>query len=352
MMVPATLWAALPTPAMMINAKGRVAAVNPAAEDFLNLSARTLIGRPLLERLHINAEMEQVMARVIATQSSIVINDIEMTTGARAPEPCRLQFAPIQDQETLLLLIFPLEIAEKVGRAAAANSAAKSAIGMAEMLAHEIKNPLAGISGAAQLLAMNLSVEDRELSDLIVLETRRIVKLLEQVEQFGNLRPPERAAVNIHDALARARQSALVGFARNVAIIQDYDPSLPDTFADSDQLMQVFLNLIKNAVEAGAKNIRLHTFYDLSLRLRRQDGTDTPLALQVEITDDGRGISPDIAQNIFEPFVSGRENGTGLGLALASKIVLDHDGRIAVDAAPGRTTFRLSLPLAPKKAKG
>lgn len=348
MSAPGVIWAALPIPALLINDAGEVSDINPAAESFLNLSARSLKGQPLLERLSINAPMEEAMARVRANQSPLVVNDVELTTGERAPVHCRLQLAPMQDHSDLLLLITPLEISDRLGRATAAKTATKSAIGMAEMLAHEIKNPLAGISGAAQLLAMNLSPEDRELSDLIVEETRRIVKLLEQVEQFGNLRPPDRRAVNIHDALDRARRSAMVGFARGRVIVEDYDPSLPNTFADMDQLMQVFLNLIKNAAEAGGQTIRLHTFYDLSLRLRRKDGSGNPLALQVEIIDDGPGIAPEIAGNIFEPFVSGRENGTGLGLALVSKIISDHDGWIAVDSAPGRTVFRVSLPLAPK----
>jgi two-component system nitrogen regulation sensor histidine kinase GlnL len=250
-----------------------------------------------------------------------------------------------------MLLISPREIADRLGRSMSAKSAAKSAIGMAEMLAHEIKNPLAGITGAAQLLSMGLGAEDRELTDLIVEESRRIVKLLEQVEQFGNLRPPDRRAVNIHDALDRARKSALVGFAANMTIIEDYDPSLPATWADRDQLMQVFLNLIKNAAEAaGPKGgtIRLHTFYNLSLRLRRKDGPGAALPLQIEIIDDGPGIPHDMVEDIFEPFVSGRENGTGLGLALVSKIISDHDGWIAVDSVPGRTVFRVSLPVAPR----
>ena len=222
---------------------------------------------------------------------------------------------------------------------------------MAEMLAHEIKNPLAGISGAAQLLAMGLAGEDLELTDLIVEETHRIVKLLEQVEQFGNLRPPARKAVNLHDALDRARRSAMVGYGAAMQITEDYDPSLPPTFADPDQLMQVFLNLLKNASEAagpGGGQIRLRTFYDHSLRRLRKDGTAATLPLQVEIIDNGPGIPPDIAADIFEPFVSGRENGTGLGLALVSKIISDHDGWISVDSVPGRTVFRISLPLAPR----
>jgi len=143
----------------------------------------------------------------------------------------------------------------------------------------------------------------------------------------------------------------MVGFAAAMTIVEDYDPSLPATYADLDQLMQVFLNLIKNAAEAaGPRNgtIRLRTFYDLSLRLRRKDGTGNALPLQVEIIDDGPGIPPEIAADIFEPFVSGRENGTGLGLALVSKIISDHGGWISVDSVPGRTVFRVSLPIAPK----
>lgn len=347
----AALWASLPLPALIIGPAGRIAEVNPPAETFLNASARSLVGQPLLDRLSIDAPMEDALARVLAHDSPLFIAEADVTTGERPPVQCALQLAPLQDSAGhILLLISPREIADRLGRAMHITSAAKSAIGMAEMLAHEIKNPLAGISGAAQLLAMGLSPEDQEMTDLIVEETRRIVKLLEQVEQFGNLRPPARRAINLHDALDRARRSALVGFGAKMTISEDYDPSLPATFADPDQLMQVFLNLLKNASEAaGTKggNIRLRTFYDHKLRRRRKDGTGAALPLQVEIIDDGPGIPPDIAADIFEPFVSGRENGTGLGLALVSKIISDHEGWISVDSAPGRTAFRISLPLAP-----
>jgi two-component system, NtrC family, nitrogen regulation sensor histidine kinase GlnL len=351
--VPGVIWASLPVPALLVDRDALIAEVNPAGEIFMNASARTLIGQPAFDRLAIDAPMDEAMERARANQSAIFINDVDVTSGERAPVQCNVQLAPMHDNpDIILLLISPREIADRLGRSMNTKSRARSAIGMAEMLAHEIKNPLAGISGAAQLLSMSLAPPDQELTDLIVEETRRIVKLLEQVEQFGNLRPPERRAVNIHDALDRARKSALMGYAAQMTIVEDYDPSLPQTFADLDQLMQVFLNLIKNASEAakGPGTIRLHTFYDQSLRLRRNKGPGKAVPLQIEVIDDGPGIPPSIASDIFEPFVSGRENGTGLGLALVSKIISDHDGWISVDSTPGRTVFRVSLPVAPKDA--
>lgn len=346
------LWASLPVPAILIDAEDRLIDLNPAAEHFLNTSEKMLRGQPIFDRLAIDAPLEQVFARVRANHSSLYINEVDVGTGDRAPLICNLQAAPLAGTEgAILLLISPREFADRIGRGQGMKTAARSAIGMAEMLAHEIKNPLAGITGAAQLLSMNLSAEDVELADLIVEESRRIVKLLEQVEQFGNLRSPEQKPVNIHDVLDRARRSALLGFASHMTVLEDYDPSLPATIGDADQLLQVVLNLLKNAAEAAGGRpgtIRLHTFYDLSLRLRRADGGGTPLPLQIEIIDDGPGILPEIAGDIFDPFVSGRENGTGLGLALVSKIIADHHGWITAESVPGRTTFRLSLPVAPK----
>ncbi|MCR9148795.1 MAG: ATP-binding protein [Rhodobacteraceae bacterium] len=352
---PGIIWASLPVPALMLDGEDRTIEINPAAELFLNMSARSLKGQPLFEKLAIDAPLEEVFARVRQNRSALFVNDVDVGTGERAPVQCNLQCAPVgEDPETVLLLISPREIAGRLGRAMNVKTAARSAIGMAEMLAHEIKNPLAGITGAAQLLSMGLPKEDQELTDLIVAETRRILKLLEQVEQFGNLRPPQLKPVNIHDVLDRARKSALVGFAAHMEVVEDYDPSLPPTLADGDQLLQVFLNLLKNAAQAtkGAPGtIRLHTFYDMSLRLRRPDGQDQSLPLQVEVIDDGPGIPPEIAEVMFDPFVSGRENGTGLGLALVSKIISDHGGWISSDSVPGRTVFRISLPIAPREAQ-
>ena len=347
-----SVWSSLPVPAVLVGPDDMIVDINPAAEGFLNASAKSIKGQPVWDRIMIDAPLEEAFSRARGSSTPLFVNDVDVGTGERAPLHCNLQISPLQGQPGFMLfLISPRELAGRMTQNHSVKSAAKSAIGMAEMLAHEIKNPLAGITGAAQLLSMNLSPEDQELTDLIVAECRRIVKLLEQVEQFGNLIAPDRRAVNIHDVLDRARRSALLGFGAHMKIIEDYDPSLPLAWGDPDQLLQVILNLVKNASEAADKRggvIRLHTFYEHSFRLRRSDGTGQALPLQIEVIDDGPGLPEDIKGDIFDPFVSGRENGTGLGLALVSKIISDHDGWISVNSVPGRTVFKISLPLAPE----
>ena len=354
MIVDTALWSSLPVPALMLDKDDLIISSNASAESFLNMSSKALSGQRLWEKVMIDAPLEGPFARARANRTSLFVNDVDVGSGERAPMTCNLQFAPLQgSDEVMIVMISPREIASRMNTHRSTEKAAKSAIGMAEMLAHEIKNPLAGITGAAQLLSMGLSPEDQEMTDLIVEESRRIVKLLEQVEQFGNLRPPLLKPVNIHDILDRARQSAAVGFAAHMLFVEDYDPSLPQTLADGDQLLQVFLNLLKNAAEANKEGgiIRLRSFYDTSLRVRRADGTQARLPLQIEIIDDGPGLPPAIANDIFEPFVSGKENGTGLGLALVSKLIGDGGGWISVESVPGRTVFRISLPLAPKDSE-
>ncbi|MGR3551572.1 two-component system sensor histidine kinase NtrB [Pseudooceanicola sp.] len=355
MMEDDAVWNSLPVPAIVLDPQDCIATINAAAEGFLNASAKTLRGTKVWEKVMIDSPLETAFERARATFSPLFVNDVDVGTGERAPLHCNLQIAPLSGQPGyMLFLISPRELAGRLSQDHTVKSAAKSAIGMAEMLAHEIKNPLAGITGAAQLLSMGLSAEDRELTDLIVEESRRIVKLLEQVEQFGNLTMPMMHAVNVHDVLDRARRSALLGFGAHMKIIEDYDPSLPMALGDADQLLQVVLNLLKNASEAAGKTggtIRLRTYFEHSFRLRRSDGQGKPLPLQVEIIDDGPGLPPDIAGDIFDPFVSGRENGTGLGLALVSKIVSDHEGWITVTSVPGKTVFRLSLPMDTTRTK-
>jgi len=340
----------LPVPTVLIDGSDRIIDANSAAEGFLGASVRGIVGTPVWDQIAVNAPIEEAVQRIRANGTPLFVNDVDVEMSNRAPLQCALQIAPLAGAPgTMILMISPRELVSRMTQSHSAKSAAQSVIGMAEMLAHEVKNPLAGIIGAAQLLSMNLGAEDWKLTDLIVAEGRRIVKLLEQVEEFGKLSAPQMKPVNIHDVLARARRSALLGFGAHMEIIEDYDPSLPLAVGDADQLMQVVLNLLKNASEAadlqGGK-IHLHSYFEHSFRLHRNDGAGQSLPLQIEVTDNGPGLPEDIKGNVFDPFVSGRENGTGLGLALVRKIISDHDGWISVTSMPGRTVFRLSLPRA------
>ena len=354
-------WVGLPLPALVIDAQGRIAGMNDLAEPFLNVSARSSLGQmlegPAMQaRLRIVPPLAPLIARAraahdVLTHASVRF-EIGDRTGGHSSHLASVHIGPGHSPEgSVLVLITPMDGVSRLGQGAAVRSAVRSAIGMADMLAHEIKNPLAGIRGAAQLLAMNLGARDREFADLIVDESRRIVKLLEQVERFGDTTGPRLAPVNIHDVLERVRRSATVGFARGMRIVTEYDPSLPPALADADQLVQVCMNLVKNAAEALARTgrddgvIRLRSFYDGALRLAPSDANPSGLSLplQIEIEDNGPGIPDAIADEVFEPFVSGRENGTGLGLALVSKILTDHGAWLALESRPGRTVLRISL---------
>ncbi len=348
-----SIWASLPVPALIIGPTDLIVDLNSAAEGFLNLSARSVKDTPVWDQVAINDPLEIAFERARSTGTPLFVNDVDVGSGSRAPMQSDLQIAPLVGHPGyMILMISPRELAGRMTQSHSVKSAAQSAIGMAEMLAHEIKNPLAGITGAAQLLSMNLKKEDLELTDLIVEESRRIVKLLGQVEQFGNLSSPDFQPVNVHDVLDRARRSALLGFGAHMKIVEDYDPSLPLAYGDPDQLLQVILNLLKNASQAAGEKgtIRLHSYFEHSFRLRRSDGSGQSLPLQIEVIDDGPGLPEDIKGDIFDPFVSGRENGTGLGLALVSKIISDHGGWISVTSVPGKTVFRISLARAPRDA--
>ena len=361
------LWSALPVPALLLDTEDRAAEVNPAAESFFNASARVLTGRAVWPLLHLDTPIAPSLRRARGSGAPLFIGDVAVGAGGRAPVQCSVQIAPYPgpdgaDGPLMLMLITPREVSKQMpGRLPGpmtldpqARTAERSAIGMAEMLSHEIKNPLAGITGAAQLLSMSLAPEDRELTDLIVSESRRIAALLNQVESYGNMAPPRLGPINVHDVLRRARQSASLGIASEMRIEESYDPSLPEAWADPDMLLQVLQNLIKNAAEAAGSDggtITLRSAFEQGARRRGENGVSAPLPLLIEVMDDGPGVPADISGNLFEPFVSGRENGTGLGLALAARIMAAHGGWIGATSEPGRTVFRLSLPLAAQYAE-
>lgn len=343
------IWGAIPYPAFVIDADDRIEGCNAEAEGFSATSRKQMIGQPLSRYVGANSAVMDGLMQSRGGVVSVVLYDVEIGWGDRPPQLFTLRASQIQDSGgRSLLLLHPRGMVGQMDRSMSNRSAARSVTGMAAMLAHEIRNPLAGISGAAQLLSMSLGEEEQELTDLIQQETTRISKLVERVEQFGDLRPTIRKDVNIHDVLNRAKRAAEAGFARHVRFREQYDPSLPPTVGDSDQLMQVFQNLLKNAAEAVPEvggQITLRTGYHPGVKLSLPGGRSEQLPLVVSVIDNGTGIPETLIRDVFDPFVSSKSNGSGLGLSLVSKVLTDHGGVIECESQPGRTEFRVRLPI-------
>ena len=340
----------IPNPVLVIGPENEVRFSNLAAEEFFRVSMGYLCERPLGEILPLDSPIFALMQQVRDSGSSIFEYGLNLSGPRFAPRLVAIQIASIIDQENhLLLSIHERSIAQKINRQLVHKGAARSVTAMASMLAHEVKNPLSGIRGAAQLLEQNATVDDKVLTRLICDETDRICKLVDRMEVFSEGLPLEREAVNIHQVLEHVQQIAKSGFARHLHFIERYDPSLPLVSGNRDQLIQVFLNLVKNAAEAAPEKngeIVLSTAYQHGMRLGNPNGRSRVLLpLVVSVHDNGSGIPEEIRPHLFDPFITAKVNGTGLGLALVAKIINDHGGVIEFDSEPHHTVFRIMLPI-------
>ena len=334
---------------LVIDPENKVRFANHAAEQMLGLSAAVLLGKSLKRLIPVDNPLFALLEKVRRTETSISEAGIRIESPRIATNSVAVDGTLLPDERgAVVLSLRSSSIVEQIDRQMTHRHAARSVMAMAAMLAHEVKNPLSGIRGAAQLLEQNAADTERELTRLICDETDRIVGLVDRMDAFADQRPLERQAVNIHQVLEHVRKLVQAGAANPIRVMENYDPSLPPVLGSRDQLIQVFLNLVKNAAEAlPAQNgeIELSTRYRHGVRLA-VPGHSSRLALPIEVVirDNGSGIPDDLRSHLFDPFVTTKPHGTGLGLALAAKIVGDHGGIIDVDSEPRRTEFRVILP--------
>ncbi|HLW93588.1 MAG TPA: ATP-binding protein [Roseiarcus sp.] len=344
---------ALPQPVMAIDADGHIREVNIAAENFFDMGRASLQRSNLADLLPFGSPVLELVRETMSAEAPINGYKLEVSSPRVAQARSVDAFvAPLpQTGGGVVLMLQERSIAEKMDRQLTHRGAARSVTALGAMLAHEIKNPLSGIRGAAQLLESAVSDDDRALTRLICDETDRIVKLVDRMESFSDERPGSRESLNIHAVLDHVRQVAVAGFARHIRFQEIYDPSLPHVFGSRDQLIQVFLNLVKNAAEAIDQEgidgeIALSTAYRPGVRLKTRAAAEPmSLPLEVCIRDNGPGVPADIATHLFDPFVTTKSTGTGLGLALVAKVIGDHGGVVEFESLPRRTTFRILLPL-------
>jgi two-component system nitrogen regulation sensor histidine kinase GlnL len=344
---------AMPNPLIIVDDHGRICLANGAAENFFQASSTLLIRHRLGDLMPFSSPIFNAVdqARITAGQVN------EYAVGVGSPRFGGERLVDLQttlmadDPRFVIIMLLERTMVHTIDRQLTSRGAARSVSGLAAMLAHEIKNPLAGIRGAAQLLEPSLGEEDRALARLICEETDRIRDLVDQMEIFSDERPLDRRPVNIHVVLERVKQLTLAGTPSLISVHEDYDPSLPPVLGNKDQLVQVFLNLAKNAAEAigmngSAGEISFATAFRPGIRLAMPgSGERTTLPLEVCVRDTGPGIPEELRSNIFDPFVTTKPGGRGLGLALVAKIVRDHGGTVEYMARNRGTTFRVLLPV-------
>ena len=347
---------ALPMPVIVVGPKLEIVFVNPAAEQFFSMGAGHLLKQTLKELIPFGSPLLQLIAQALERRASVSERHVDLSTPRHGERVADAVVTPLIEPEgTVVITLQERSLAQRIDRQLMHRGAVRSMHGMAAVLAHEIKNPLAGIRGATQLIEEQLPHGERELTQLILAETDRIRALIDRMESFGDTRSFARTPVNIHEVLDRVRRVAETSFARSATFVETFDPSLPRVLGDFDQLIQVFMNLVRNAADALPETggeIVLTTGYRPGVRFGAAvAGERLSLPLEVTVRDNGAGVPADLVPYIFDPFVSTKRGGSGLGLALVAKIIGDHGGVIECESVPRRTVFRILLPKAPNGAE-
>jgi len=342
---------ALPLAILVLSEDNVITYLNTMGEQFLQASASQLKGQLLESMVPSDSPLFGLISQVRNLGNEVIEYGVSLESPRIGKHFADIQVSSLHEVPGwVILTIQERSIAAQIDRQLTHRSAARSITAMASVLAHEVKNPLSGIRGAAQLLEQSASENDMPLTQLIREEADRICALVDRMGTFTDGAPLQGKPVNIHRVLDRVVKLAKNGFGRHLRYVEHYDPSLPPVLGDRDLLVQVFLNLLKNAAEAAPETngkITLSTAYKHGIRFA-VPGSESRvhLPLVISIQDNGEGIPEDIQPHLFDPFVTSKPRGSGLGLALVAKIIDDHGGVIEFESVPRRTTFKIILPMA------
>jgi two-component system, NtrC family, nitrogen regulation sensor histidine kinase GlnL len=348
LVLPNMLIEALPAAIIVVDRDGVCRLLNAAAEDLIQVGRKTLLGRRLSEVIPEDCPLFSLIEQCRLSRSAVSDAEMQIDGPRLRLEHVSVEVAPLDDPNgSVAISMRDRGLEHRMARQGAAAEAAQSVRSMAGMLAHEIKNPLAGIRGAAQLLESKVAPAEAALAALIREEADRIVGLVNGVEIFADDRAPVLSVVNVHEALDHVCKLARVSFARNATLREYYDPSLPALRGNRDLLIQIFLNLVKNAAEAcDGGEIVVTTSYQAGFRIgERNKAHRQPRRIAVTIADNGPGVPEALLGNLFDPFVTSKPGGRGLGLPLVAKLVRAHDGVIEFQSKPGATRFTVLLPI-------
>ncbi|MEO0546619.1 MAG: ATP-binding protein [Pseudomonadota bacterium] len=348
---------ALPHPVFTVSADNTFGFANSSAETFFQTSAKILTSRTLDWFIPPDSPITALVEQVRKILSPVSEYRVDVSSPRLSEKRwVDVYVSPVPENPGDVTVMFQVRsMAEALDRQLTHRGAARTVTGLAEMLGHEIKNPLSGIRGAAQLLETSGTPDDQVLTRLIMDEADRIVRLVDRMEVFSDGRPIERDPVNIHSVLEHVKRLARSGFADETDFVERYDPSLPMVYGNRDQLVQIVLNLVKNACEAmqstrGASGgepakLTLTTAFKPGMRIAAPGSRKrVSLPISICVEDNGPGVPDELRAHMFDPFVSSKQNGSGLGLALVAKMVGDHGGVISCESEAGATRFEILLP--------
>ena len=342
------IWSSIPYPAFLIDQNYRIISANNSAEMCFSTSLKKMRMSNLPFYIGNNSLIMNTLSQFQKEIQSKILYDLDVFWSNKKIIKCDLHISKIDNEKEKVLLLFHPKSETNFTEKISIKSSSRSLSGISSMFSHEIRNPLAGISGATELLSSNIKGKDIELINVIKYDIERIKNLIDRVETLGEYEFFEIEELNIHDILENSKKSALVSFASKIKIITDYDPSLPNINGDKNQLFQVTQNLLKNASEAVDQKkglIKISTSYSHDSKLFNNSSIKENLSLKITISDNGKGVHENIKNDIFDPFVSSKENGSGLGLSIVSKIIETHSGIVKYDHKNGWTNFSFFLPL-------